>query len=103
MEYNDVFTPRTENWKLMSQYAFVLSPFGIGMDCHRTWKALCLGCIPIVCAPNFKPLFEGLPVLNVKRWEDITETLLINTIKDFKKKDFQYNKLKLEYWVNKFN
>jgi hypothetical protein len=103
IEYNDVFTPRTENWKIMSKYAFILSPFGIGMDCHRTWEALCLGCIPIICAPDFEPLFEGLPVLNVKKWEDVTETLLLNTIKKFKNKEFNLDKLKLEYWKEKIN
>jgi hypothetical protein len=29
-------------------YAFVASPYGGGPDCHRTWEALILGCIPIV-------------------------------------------------------
>jgi hypothetical protein len=101
IEQNDTFTPRTKNWKLMTQYAFVLSPFGVGMDCHRTWEALCLGCIPIVCAPDFKPLFEGLPVLNVNKWQDINETLLINTIKKFKGKNL--DKTLLKYWVEKIN
>ena len=42
----------------MIKYTFILSPAGIGLDCHRTWEALCLGCIPIVCIPEFKNLFE---------------------------------------------
>ena len=54
MEKNLTFTPRPQNWIYLSNYAFVLSPFGCGMDCHRTWEAICLGSIPIVKAPNFK-------------------------------------------------
>jgi hypothetical protein len=97
--YKD-FLPRTQNWKNMSSYAFVLSPFGIGMDCHRTWEALCLGCIPILCASNFKKLFEDLPVLNVDSWSNISTKLLEETIESFQKKTFNYDKLTLNYWKN---
>ena len=72
------------------------------MDCHRTWEALCLGCIPIVKAPNFSKLFENLPVLIVNDWNDVTKELLDKTIKNFKTKTFNYDKLELKYWVNKF-
>jgi hypothetical protein len=46
-------------------------------------------------------LFEGLPVLNVNKWQDINETLLINTIKKFKGKNL--DKTLLKYWVEKIN
>ena len=92
--------PRKLLWQIMSQYAFILSPFGIGMDCHRTWEALCLGCIPIVCAPNFKKMFEDLPVLIVDDWSDITRELLDKSIEDFKIRTFNLDKLTLKYWVN---
>ena len=101
MFFNDAFTKRSVNWDIMSKYAFVLSPFGVGMDCHRTWEALCLGCIPIVCAPNFASLFEGLPVLNVKNWKEITEELLTSTISKFKENTFKLDKLLLSMWVKK--
>lgn len=101
---NNNFIKRTETWKLMTEYTFILSPFGIGMDCHRTWEALCLGCIPIVCSPNFKQLFEDLPILNLDNWSDINQTLLTNTLIDFKTKHlnnkFNYDKLTLKYWIN---
>ena len=97
------FTPRTETWNNMANYTFVLSPFGNGMDCHRTWEALCLGCIPIVRAGCFKKLFEGLPVLIVERWSDINEELLKETIDKFQKQyqTFDYNRLRMDYWVSK--
>jgi len=100
LEINNTFTPRTNNWKNTINYSFVLSPFGCGMDCHRTWEALCLGCIPIVKAPNFTKLFEDLPVLIVNDWSEVTRELLDKTIEDFKEKLFDYNKLQLKYWVN---
>lgn len=100
---NQDFTKRTQNWKNILQYSFVLSPFGVGMDCHRTWEALCLGAIPIVKAPNFQKMFEDLPVLVVHEWTDITKDLLDRTIEEFTKKEFRYEKLTLHYWVTLIN
>ena len=101
MEINQKFTPRTENWKKMTKYSFVLSPFGQGMDCHRTWEALCLGCIPIICAPDFQKMFEDLPVLIIDDWGQINEKLLNETINIFKDTKFNYDKLTLQYWKHK--
>lgn len=101
MEINSSFTKRTINWEITTNYAFVLSPFGNGMDCHRTWESICLGSVPIVKAPNFRKLFEDLPVLIVNNWSDVTQELLENTIQDFKTKTFNYDKITLSYWVSK--
>jgi len=101
IEFNDNFTKRTINWQIMSTYTFVLSPFGNGMDCHRTWEALCLGCIPIVKAPNFRKMFENLPVLIVENWSEVNNELLLKTIAEFKQRKFNYEKLCLKYWTDK--
>jgi len=90
---------RTESWQRQLDYAFVLSPYGVGPDCHRTWEALTLGCIPIIKSCGLDPLFENLPVLLVKKWSDVTQELLDATIESFKTKTFQYEKLQLEYWL----
>lgn len=101
---NQTFTPRTINWKHILKYTFVLSPFGNGLDCHRTWEILCLGSIPVVKAPMFKELFKDLPVLNVDHWNQVTPNLLDQTIHEFNHKhkhnQFNYNKLTLQYWIN---
>ena len=94
---------RTQTWERKCQYAFVLSPYGNGYDCHRTWEALCLGAIPIMKADHFSELFEDLPVLNVKDWSDITQELLDKTVEEFKDRPFQYEKLSLVYWTTKFS
>ena len=64
--------PRNEMWRLRGQFAFVLSPHGMGLDCHRTWEALALGHIVIVPSSSLDLLFEDLPVVKIKRWDDIT-------------------------------
>ena len=98
---------RKDTWSHQSQYAFVISPHGNGLDCHRTWEAIALGCIPIVKTSPLDPLFKDLPVLIVESWNLITQELLNNTIEEYKIKletnAFQMEKLTLEYWVNKIN
>jgi hypothetical protein len=97
--YEPTKVTRDESHKHQLEYAFVLSPYGGGPDCHRTWEALCLGCISIVKSSGLDPLFENLPVLLVKQWSDVTQELLDSTIQSFKSKTFQYEKLELQYWA----
>jgi len=96
--YAPVHVQRHESHTNQMKYAFVLSPAGIGRDCHRTWEALVLGCIPVVKSSGLDPLFEGLPVLIVKSWSDITRELLDTTILSFKGRTFSYEKLTMKYW-----
>ena len=100
---------RLVSWLTQSKYAFVISPHGNGLDCHRTWEALCLGCIPIVRTSTLfseanqrtlDSMYEDLPILIVKEWSDINETLLQNTLEKFKNKKLYYDKLLLSYWMN---
>jgi len=93
--------PRNQTWEKFSKYAFILSPHGNGLDCHRTWEALVLGCIPIVKKSPIDILYEDLPVLIVNNWSDISKDLLLNTIEEFKNKKFNLEKLQLSYWLNK--
>lgn len=92
--------PRLETWLKQTGYAFVICPHGNGLDTHRVYEALCLGCIPIVRQSNLDELFEGLPVLIVKKWNDVTESLLTDTMKHFRHQDLLYKKLTLKYWVD---
>lgn len=59
---------------------FVASPEGYGRDCYRTWEALVLGAVPVLLSRNASPLdrlkFEGLPVVWVDSWEQVTRPFL---------------------------
>jgi hypothetical protein len=94
---------RAESHLKQTNYAFVISPYGGGPDCHRTWEALALGCIPIIKSSGLDPLFKDLPVLLVKQWSDVTQDLLDRTIEEFKTKSFMYEKLTLSYWMNRIH
>lgn len=64
--------PRHVLWDKMAQYRFVISPQGVGLDCHRTWEALVLGCCVIVMRSSIDSLYEGLPVVIVNDYREIT-------------------------------
>jgi len=103
IDYEEKFIPRTETWKKQGEYAFVISPHGNGLDCHRQWEALCLGCIPIVKTSSIDAVYEKLPVLIVKDWSEVTQALLDSTVEEFSKKEFEMDRLLLSYWVNEIN
>lgn len=101
--YEQKRIPRIASWTKQKDFAFVISPHGNGYDCHRTWEALILGCIPIVKKSGIDVLYEDLPVLIVEKWEDVTLELLEKTIDNFKDKSFQYEKLTLHFWMKKIH
>lgn len=101
MFYEEKEVPRLESWERQSEYSFVISPHGNGLDCHRTWEALILGCIVIVKTSGLDPLYNDLPVLIVNDWQDVNKNLLEDTIDNFKEKQFNYSKLSLDFWMNK--
>lgn len=93
---------RNDSWNRQILFSFVLSPAGGGLDCHRTWEALILGCIPIVkrCNMPLERVYDELPVLIVNEWREITQELLEKTLGEFRQKKFNYDKLTLKYWVD---
>ncbi|WP_245279151.1 hypothetical protein [Mesorhizobium loti] len=58
-------------WELYSQYPLVVSTVGNGLDCHRTWELLYLGCIVVTKTSPLDPLYEGLPVIIVDDWHQL--------------------------------
>ena len=78
----------------------------------------------VVKSSSLDEIYEGLPVLIVDKWEQITEELLNNTYKKFQntinaatvqssnnqlpdnnstEKKFQYEKLFAKYWLEQFH
>lgn len=104
---------RDELWQRYGEFAFVLSPPGNGYDCHRTWEALALGATPIVLASAAHAshrgvaaadaLFEGLPVVVVQSYEEVTEDALRRWHAEIGEKRragaYRLEKLTNAYWI----
>jgi hypothetical protein len=102
--YPPIPVPRFLTWANQREYAFVASPWGGGLDCHRTWEALALGCYPILHSSELDPMFRDLPVLIVKAWSDVTQERLDAFLKDQEGKPKGVpEKLFLNYWMDKIN
>ncbi len=59
--------------QLLSKYKFVASPPGNGIDTHRTWEAMYLGCIPIITDSYLSRFYKslGLPVWVIGTFEEL--------------------------------
>ena len=85
-----------------SRYMYWLSPFGAGLDCHRTWEAMFVGSIPIVPRSSLDSIYEDgdLPILVVDDLRSVSEELLLAHAPRFAhlERDFPRNKLLQAYW-----
>lgn len=77
---------------------FIISPHGNGLDCHRTWEALCLGTFPVVKTSTLDSLYQDLPVVIVNDWQEVTQDFLEQKYKEMINKEYKKEKLYFKYW-----
>ena len=57
------------------------------------------GVFPVVISGPMDDVYKGLPVLVVKKWPDVTEKLLRDTLETFQaRRDWAMDKLFFPYW-----
>jgi hypothetical protein len=93
--------PRNSTWLRQAECMFVVSPEGAGMDCHRTWEALLLGCIPIVKKNALARLFTDLPVLLVDDWQEVNRDTLMKYFQALPERKFDFSPLFRHHWTAK--
>jgi hypothetical protein len=93
---------RVDFWKSCDEYAYVVCPFGNGLDTHRTWEVLVLGRIPIIKVSPLNVIFEKLPVLEVQDWKYITTEFLVSQfqliLQRMERGEYDLRRLHLDYW-----
>lgn len=88
-----------------SKYVFILSPFGGGIDCYRTWEALIFGHIVITLHSPLDNLYKDLPVIIVNDWSEITNDKLYYWYQKYffnntaQNNQNVRNKLTTKYWI----
>ncbi len=97
------FVPRASSWARQSECLFVVSPEGAGMDCHRTWEAFLLGCIPIVKRNALAPLMTRLPTLVVDDWAEVQRDRLERRLAEIVKEKFDFAILFRDNWVRRLH
>ncbi|KKQ48839.1 MAG: hypothetical protein US69_C0013G0016 [candidate division TM6 bacterium GW2011_GWF2_38_10] len=91
--------PFKDYFKEMATYRYVLSPFGAGLDCFRTWEALLVGCVPVVKTSGLDPLYQGLPVVILDDWSECTEEIVTKKYEQLKNRPVLKEKLFMDYWA----
>lgn len=86
--------PFEEYCERMSECKFVLCPPGRGVDTHRLWESLYLGCIPITLKSRIYQYYH-LPIVQVEHWEDLCEDVLNID------RNCDYKELYISYWKEK--
>jgi hypothetical protein len=90
-----------ENYLLdIASSQFVLAPRGNGIDTHRLWEALYMGAYPIVKRSTIDAVYEGLPVVAIQNWEEVTEEFLRKKSEEFSTASFLMERLSLSYWIS---
>jgi len=89
--------PVDQNINRLAQYRWCICPEGNGVDTHRLWEAMYLGCIPIVLKSPFIDTlmhYTGgeLPIYVVDTWDQLKLPIMVQGIFDSKW-------LKLSHWV----
>lgn len=93
--------PRNSSWQRQAECMFVISPEGVGIDCHRTWEALLLGCVPVLKRSKFTDLFTHLPVILLDDWSEFNSQYMIKQVERLNSDKFNFNPLFLKFWEEK--
>lgn len=95
--------PFSQYCETMKQFLFVASPRGNGIDCHRTWEALYMGCIPIVERHFMYDEYKNLPIIQIDSWEQLSFEALKPYIDNYKNKKYFNNtqELNLNFYLDK--
>jgi hypothetical protein len=94
---------RTKFLRDIKAHTFVLCPRGNGIDTHRLWETLYMGSIPIVKRDIGYSDFEDLPICFVNDWSEITVEFLEDEKQRIQNTNWNLEKLKMSYWINKIN
>ena len=92
-----------EIMKKYSEYRFVLSPRGNGLDCHRTWEVFLLGSIVITETSSLDEMYikNNLPVIILKNFNDLNRINCVDSLNALYSK--YKNKCSIENILEKFN
>jgi hypothetical protein len=85
------------------KYSFTACPVGNGVDTHRLWEVLYMGGIPIIKKNGIlESMLEDLPFVLVQDWKQINDDVFLQDSWDklASRQDYNFEKLKIEYWVN---
>lgn len=82
-------------------YKFCLCPRGNGVDTHRLWESLLLGCVPIVKRHTTHEFNLPLPIIFIDDWKEINTNFIDKISREIDYSLFNTPILTKEYWIKK--
>ena len=79
---------------------FVLCPRGNGIDTHRFWEALYMGCIPISLRQDLLACHVSMPMLVLDSWSQLADVNLKTASEAIRSKQWDLRPLCIDYWVD---
>lgn len=106
-DYLNYSLSHQEFYSQLASSKFCIAPRGNAIETFRMWDCLYVGTIPIVVreALLYKDL-EDLPILFLESYEqfsELTESGLEEVYADMLSRDWNYEKLKLSFWLNRMS
>jgi len=86
----------------LKSHKFSICPRGGGIDTHRLWESLYMGCIPIVQREGGIEQYN-LPILVVDDWSELTLPFLEGGYKEYHERDWNMDMLRISYWLAKID
>ena len=84
----------------MAKSKFEIAPRGFAIDTYRLWECLYVGTIPVVRTSSLDKLYEGLPILIIQDWKEVTEEFLNEKYLEMSKKTYNMEKTTIKYWTD---
>lgn len=89
----------TDYYESLSNYKFVISPEGNGIDCHRHYESLMAGCIPIIEKnPLTETKYIGLPILYTTDYSEINEAYLNDIYLKMQNQIYDFSRLFISFY-----
>ncbi|HCH33034.1 MAG TPA: hypothetical protein DE045_08830 [Oceanospirillaceae bacterium] len=89
-------------WQQYTQYDYVLSLEGNGIDCHRTWEALYVGCTVVVLSSELDHLYKGLNVFILTDRKALQSEDLASRLHHFRK-DFANHEYQNQFFSTDYH
>jgi hypothetical protein len=83
------------------KYEFCLCPRGNGIDTHRLWESILLGCIPIIKRHKTHEFDLQLPIVFIENWREVTKKFVEQKSKETNLDLFNSPLITKKYWKNK--
>lgn len=88
-----------EYFKELSNYKFIISPEGNGIDCHRHYESLMCGCIPIIEDNIYmRHKYSSMPVVYTKDYSEINKDFLDRAYDHITRQKYNFSKLFISYY-----